>query len=88
MMIRQLFHVKYVKKSTFLKWTYGLFGHNNRVATFSIFYLTELGIIMSIMPKLTKRTIHYGRIDGQTLIIEEHLKKPALVSKYECSRIM
>ncbi len=45
-----LFHVKnvykIVKKSTCLKWTCGLIGHNNRIATLSIFYLTVLGIII------------------------------------------
>ncbi len=32
MVMRQLFHIK-ILKSTCLKWTYGPFGHNYRVAT-------------------------------------------------------
>ena len=48
---RQLFHVKNVyknekKKINKFKWTYGLFGHNYRVAALSTLYLTVLGIII------------------------------------------
>ncbi len=45
---RQLFHIKNVyknvKNNNKFKWTYGLFGHNNRVAALSTLYLTVLGI--------------------------------------------
>ena len=40
MKIRQIFHVNNVKKSTCLKWTYGLFGNNYQIATLSTLYLT------------------------------------------------
>ena len=48
MNIRQLFQVKNVlksQKSTFFKWTCGLFRHNYRVATLSTLYI-------SVKPKL------------------------------------
>ncbi len=39
----------YVKllKSTYIKWMYGLFGYNYRVATLSTFYLTVTEIRIS-----------------------------------------
>ena len=37
---------KKVKKSTCLKWTYGHFGNDYRVATLSKSYLTTKGITM------------------------------------------
>ncbi len=49
---RQLFHVtNFCEKSKInkFKWTYGLFGHNYRVATLSTFHLTVLGIIKLIL---------------------------------------
>ena len=45
MMRRQPFHVKMSKINKF-KWTYGLFGHNYRVAALSTLYLNVLGIII------------------------------------------
>ncbi len=67
MNIRQLFRVKKCmkkcQKSTCLKLTYGLFGHNYRIAKLSILYLTVL----------TKRP--KWRTDRVTLIIEKlHFK--------------
>ena len=41
MTIKQLFLEK-CQKSTCLKWTYAIFGHNYRVSTFSTLYLTVI----------------------------------------------
>ena len=65
-------------KSIYLKWTYEHFGHKNRVAMLTTFYLTVSGIIIPSvirednfkMSKRTKMAICYGRTDGPTLIIE------------------
>ena len=53
------------------KWTYGLYGNDYKVATLSKSYITVIDTIMlslkfednSIMSKLMKRAIRYGRTD-------------------------
>ena len=48
--------LKKVKKSTCLKWTYGHFGNDYRVATLSKSYLTTKGITMQSLKSISRQS--------------------------------